>query len=68
MRPQKSKGRNQKFQSRGKGYFLSDIECKYCINFRGTKRGCALSKCDFEDEKRDAIKHRRIKRTGGEVI
>ena len=68
MRPQKPKDRNRKFQNRWKGYFLSDIDCKYCINFRGTKRGCALSECDFTDEKLDAIKHRRIKRIGGDAI
>jgi hypothetical protein len=68
MRPQKPKGRNRKIENRWKGYFLDDIDCKYCVNFRGTKRGCALSKCNFEDEKLDAIKHGRIKRKGDDVI
>ena len=74
MRPQKPKDRNRKFQNNSKilnrfnGYFLSDVDCKYCINFRGPKRGCRLSKCDFEEEQLDAIKHDRIKRMGSDAV
>jgi len=25
-------------------------QCKYCVHYRGKKRGCALSYCDFEDD------------------
>ena len=74
MRPQKPKNRKRKLQDNSKtlnhfkGYFLSDMDCKYCVNYRGLKRGCRLSECDFDEEKLDAIKHGRIKRMGSDVI
>ena len=68
MRPQKPKNKNRKIQNRWKGYFLDDIACKHCTNFRGTKRGCVLKECDFKEEKLDAIKHSRIRRKGGDAV
>lgn len=71
MRPQKPKNRANnisKAQSRAKGYYLDDISCKFCVNYRGRKRGCVLSSCEFEDEKMDAIKHSRIKWKAGDAV
>jgi len=74
MRPQKPKNRNraisrvQKQQNRVTSYYLDDISCHYCINYRGKKRGCILTACDFEEEKLDAIKYGRIKRKCGEAV
>ena len=71
MRPQKPKNRANNIsrqQSRFQGYYLDDISCKFCVNYRGKKRGCILSACDFEEEKMDAIKHGRIKRNRGDSI
>ena len=71
MRPQKPKRRNNKIrkeqQIRSHGYYLDDISCK-CVNYKGKKRGCILSACDFEEEKLDAIKYSRIKRKGGDAV
>ena len=66
MRPQKpKKDKRHKTQNRWEGYYLSDIECKTCTNFRGKKRGCILSECEFEEEKLGAVKNGRIKRKRG---
>jgi len=72
MRPQKPKNRANNIsrqQNRFREYYLDEISCKYCVNYRGKRKGCVLSACDFEEEKMDAIKHGRIKRNrGGEVL
>jgi len=63
MRTQKSKGQKAKrIQQRWHGYYMEDLNCKYCIYWQGKKRGCALSGCTFEEEKRNAIKNGRLKR------
>ena len=68
MRPQKPKKRihdQSKIFNRFQGYYLDDVSCQYfCVNYRGKKRGCILSACEFEEEKMDAIKHGKIKRKG----
>jgi hypothetical protein len=67
MRPQKSKRyRNGIIQNRFNGYFLEDTDCEYCIYWKGKKRGCILSHCDFEEEKTDAALNGRIKRDRGD--
>ena len=72
MRPQKPKNRanniSREQNNRLQGYYLDDLSCKFCANYRGKKRGCKLSACDFEDEKLDAIKHNRIKRRVGDAV
>ena len=70
MRPQKPKNRvnnTDRVQNRFQGCYIDDISCKFCVNYRGKKRGCTLSACAFEEEKMDAIKHGRIKRKGGDA-
>jgi len=71
MRPQKPKRRinkSDKAQNRFNNYYLDEISCKYCVNYRGKKRGCVLSACDFEEEKTDAVKHGRITRKVGDAV
>jgi len=55
-------------QNRFKDSYLNNIDCKYCVNYRGRKRGCILSMCDFEEEKMDVIKYSRIKRKVGDAV
>ena len=54
MRPQRSK--QPKITRRNNRYYLND--CRHCVNFRGKKRGCVLSECDFE-EMRNTVKRKR---------
>ena len=64
-----------KILNRFTGWYLSDIDCKYCPEVLHRKGGrCKISKaylkstycphltCLFETEKQDAIKNNRIKR------
>jgi len=71
MRPQKPKNRANNIsnaQDRFQGYYLDNISCKFCVNYRGKKRGCVLSACAFEEEKLDAIKNGRIKQKVGDAV
>ena len=45
-----------------RGYYLDDIDCKYCPRFRGKVQGCPLAVCEFERERQEAIDHGRVKR------
>ena len=47
----------QRFQ-----YHLEDCECRYCLHFKGKKRGCALKECCCDGIKQEAIESGRIKR------
>ena len=66
MRLQKPKDQYKRVYNRF-SYYLEDIDCQFCKNWRGQKRGCRLYKCGFDNEKLDAIKHGRIKRKRGEL-
>ena len=46
--------------NRFKGYSIDDCACKLCLYFRGKVRGCALEKCDIEDELREAYERKGI--------
>ncbi len=50
-----------------RGYFVEDCSCVYCLHYGGKKRGCKLTKCCCEEEKRDAIVNNRIKRKRGSM-
>ena len=66
MKPQKQKDYSTKrITSNGDEYYLDDIECRNCVNWRGKKRGCFLSDCDYNDDKLIAIQNGRIKRSRG---
>ena len=66
MKPQKQKDYSSKrITSNGDGYYLDDIECRNCVNWRGKKRGCSLPDCDYDIDKQIAIKNGRIKRSQG---
>ena len=66
MKPQKQKDYSSKrITGNGDGYYLDDIECRNCVNWRGKKRGCPLSECDYDTDKQLAIKNGRIKRSRG---
>jgi len=59
IQPKKGLGRIlRKFQ----GYYLEDIECKFCPQYRGKARGCPLIMCEFEQERQEAIESGRIER------
>ena len=49
------------------GYFMDDMECRWCKYFQGRKRGCKLDNCCCEDEKLEALAKGRIKRKRGSV-
>jgi len=59
--------RNTRYVNRWEGYYLDDMECRWCLHYQGRKRGCKLNECCCEDEKREARKHGRIKRKRGSV-
>jgi hypothetical protein len=75
MKPQRPKKHNKhnkhekptKIFNKFEGYYLDDISCQYCLQFKGRKRGCALSKCACKDEKSDAVKNGRIQRKRGSL-
>ena len=48
-------------------YFVEDVACPLCLQWRGRKRGCALAVCPYADIKRDALAHGRIKRKPGSM-
>jgi len=47
-------------------YFLEDIGCEWCLYYLDRSKyrliGCNRDTCRFEEEKRDALEHGRIKR------
>jgi len=47
-------------------YFLEDIGCECCLYYLDRSKyrltGCNRDTCCFEEEKRDALEHGRIKR------
>jgi hypothetical protein len=58
----KQKHKTTRIHNKWTGYFLEDIECKFCPNYLGKKKGCKYSKCQFDEEKQDAVANGRIKR------
>ena len=60
-KPYSSKKRIDKWE----GYYLADIECKNCQHWKGKKRGCSLTGCNFEFEKQDVKKSGRFFRKRG---
>jgi hypothetical protein len=47
-------------------YFAEDVDCPYCANFRNRGgHGCAREVCEYDDIRRDAFAHGRIKRKPG---
>jgi hypothetical protein len=50
-----------------RGYYMEDMECRYCKFFQGKKRGCSRDKCCCEDEKLEAMAKGRIKRKRGSM-
>ena len=69
MRPQKPKNRANninRVQNRFHSYYLRNSSCKFCVKYRGKKKGCVLSVCDFEEEKMDAAKHGKTKQNRGD--
>ena len=57
-----NRNNNVRIISRWHGYYIEDMECRWCKYYQGKKRGCKLETCCFEDEKLDAIANKRIKR------
>jgi len=52
----KAKNGTTIIQNKFKGYFLDDIDCKYCINHISKAKGCRFFTCKFEEEKQQARK------------
>ena len=60
-----NKKENVKNLNKWHGYYMEDLSCTVCKYFQGKKQGCKLDTCCCEDEKRDAIANKRIKRRRG---
>lgn len=50
-----------------KGYYFEDTDCRYCLYYKGKKRGCSLTACSCEDIKIDAIAKGRMERARGSL-
>ena len=59
------KKQNERNVNKRKGYCAEDAECRWCLYYKGKKRGCALSSCCCEEEKSNAVKYNRVKRERG---
>ena len=54
-------------------YYIDDMDCKYCAYWGGKKKGCrfpvkaqkGLPECCCDEEKREALAQRRLKRRRG---
>jgi len=57
----KNKKQNVRVVDQFRGYYLEDCACQYCAHYN-KKRGCELTACCCENEKRDALAHGRIQR------
>ena len=55
-----------KIKLRAFNHYLEDMECKYCLNYKGKNKlysnGCQRDICEFISERWDAIKNGRYKR------
>ena len=66
MKLQKSKkNKSNRIQDRWHGYYSEDLDCIYCLHWKGKRKGCPLSVCAYEEEKHDALANGRIKRREG---
>ncbi len=54
---------NPRTANKWRGYYLEDTSCQYCLHYQGKRRGCALDACCCEEEKLEAIRAGRIKRS-----
>ena len=67
MRPQKQKDKSRKILNRHKESNHSGIDCKYCANYRGSKRGCRAYKCEYKDKKSESAGKSNANRRGGDA-
>ena len=59
------KNSNVRNVNRWTGYYVEDFECTLCLYYPCKKRSCGYDICPYEDERRDAEAHGRIKRKRG---
>ena len=50
------KSKNTRIQNKFKWWSVDDCSCRWCLWYKGKKRGCALSECCCAEERAEAIK------------
>jgi hypothetical protein len=48
-----------------KGYYIEDLDCQYCLYYKGRKHGCSLDTCCCEAERELALERGWWKREEG---
>ena len=51
--------------NRWDGYYLDDLDCRFCLHYSNSRRGCLLPSCCCVSEALDALAHGRFHRNPG---
>jgi len=49
-----------RYHNRFEWWSVKDCDCKWCLHYRGKKRGCSLDECCCDDIRQEAIRREQL--------